>query len=146
MASTRDVHESRKGLLDGRERDRTRTSVDEAYQSSSDDDTELDELHGPDNKRQSPYKYVRTRRHRQVEAGSDIKPYEGSSSQASRQQSCLRFIRRCGTPRTTYLLIIGILLGGLILLIGGGSLWIYKNAPEDGVSQSSSEKFLSSRS
>ena len=43
----------------------------------------------------------------------------------------------------TCLLITAILLGGLIFILGVGSLWVYKSAPEDGVCQSSCSNPLS---
>jgi len=43
----------------------------------------------------------------------------------------------------TCLVITAILLGGLILLLGVGSLWVYKSAPEDGVCQPNCSSLLS---
>lgn len=114
MAHNQDFKESHRALLTKRARKHER-SPGEGWQSSSEDELELDELD-------------------QVKAGSH---------QAARKRSWLGLVRSCAKPGVTCVVITVILLGGLVLLLGVGSLWVYKSAPEDGVCQPSCSKPLS---
>lgn len=109
MAPNQAFKESREALLKGKASKHQRTPLEDGYQSSSEDELELEELD-----------------HVKVD-----------SYQAARVSPWLGFVRRCGRPGLTCMLITGILLGGLILLLGVGSLWVYKGAPKDGVCQPS---------
>ncbi len=133
MASNLALRDSRKGLLEAREKAPLRTSFEAVYRSSTDDDQELDELDHLHNDGTSFGKYGVMRRHRRVESGAPFGTYQTDKYSAPHRPSWLGMVGRCLRPRTTCMIISAILLGGLILLLGGGGLWVYKTAPEDGV-------------
>lgn len=115
MASSRSFRESREALLKSGAKWHRRSPTAEDWQSSSEEELELDELNNS----------------------------KAESHQATRNPSWLGVLRRCGKPGLNCIVITAILLGGLILLLGVGSLWVYKSAPRDGVCQPSYNNPLS---
>ena len=97
-------------------------SSEEDYASSSGGE-DLDLLHEDEQLNKLQNQQRRQRR----------KAYEKESALQGKKQSWLVGIRRCLRPRKTCLIITAILVGGVILLIGGSGVWVYKTAPIDGV-------------
>ena len=139
MASAHALEESHEALLKGREK-HSRTSPDDDF--SSDDELELDELDDLDADKKPLHRRRMVRTNRRIESGARSEAYKADSYSASPQRSWLELIRRRLRPRMTCLLIAAILSGGLVLLLAGGSLWVYKSAPKDGVCRSSSNNFV----
>ena len=129
----RELRDSHHGLLQSGNIHASRTSLEEAYRSSSDSDDRLDdlELEALDKSRQA-YR-------RNFSLFSKNPPWSSGytyhDSQAKGDEILLprKGVRRWQTSRKTCLLITLILALGLVAIVGSGALWVYKSAPPDGV-------------
>ena len=122
---------SREGLLHPRKTSQLRSSLDEAYKSSSEDDFDLDLDFIQDHN--DPYKVPERQNLRNPRLKS-ANAYENGGKSSWRGILWLRAIRKCLRPTRTCLVVSAILVGGLVALVVGSGAWVYKSAPIDGVS------------
>lgn len=125
--------DSREGLLRTDHVQASRSSLDEAYRSSSDSDKRLDslDLDAEDKSRQAS--------RRNFSWFSSQPPwssgYTYKDSQANTEKKALpkKGLERWLLPRKPCFLIALILALGLVTIVGSGALWVYNATPADGV-------------
>ena len=133
MNSQEDLDYTRQGLLKENSIP-LRPSVDRAFRSSSELGDDYDELQfDQDNNSRfhNGRRWPWVAKFRRIISG-DGPGYEGERRHVQRPSRRSR-IRGCCWRWRLCLIITGILLTGLIVLLSGSALWIYKTAPEDGV-------------
>ncbi len=110
-----------------------RPSLERAYRSDSASEDEFSDLDvAPDGnpQYQNNRKWPWTARFRRIISGGE--PNGEHAGKARRSPSPSRARGWCWRRRYC-LIIAGILLAGLVTILSGGALWVYKSAPEDGV-------------
>ena len=133
MAPLKDSMGSREGLLRQKTGTPLRPSLEEAYRSSSEDESldELDLLNDQSPRQfntRKPYNDANTRAH------SNTFVYEkGTKSPGPRGSNFRRMGRFC-RPRRRCLIIILIVVAVLVAILAGSGFWVYKKSPADGVS------------
>lgn len=123
-------------LLKGVGKGNRRNSAEEAFQPSSDEEYDSDALDYLPATSNSVHNGIASQRYRLVGPRTKSTAHGAHSSRSSRKQSWLRLSQRWARPRTACFLVAVILLAGLFLVLGAGSLWVYKTAPKDGVRRS----------
>ena len=137
MARHNEPISSREALLRSKDAIPLRTSLEEAYKSSSEDDRLSDyDIH--EWKDDTTNQHDRTRRYKKEYQNSDSPVYAYEKSTKGLVGSRLMRFGRCCSPTRKSLFITFILLGILLAVLTGSGFWVYKHAPEDGVSLSRS--------
>ena len=133
MDRQEDLDYSRQGLLKENSIP-LRPSVDQAFRSSSelgDDYNELQFDQDHETKFRNGKRWPWVAKFRRIISGGGP-AYEGERRHVERPSRRSK-IRACCWRRRICLIVTGILLTGVIILLSGSALWIYKTAPEDGV-------------
>lgn len=137
MSRRRNLSDSRHNLLQPENTSESRTSLEEAYRSSSDidarsDSLDLDEL---EKSRQSfRHKFSWFSKHPPWSSGYT---YDDSLAKANKNPLPKKGLKGWKVSRKTCILITLILALGLVTIVGSGALWVYKSAPRDGVGRAS---------
>lgn len=131
MKHEQELEASQEGLLHSESPIPLRPSLEQAYRSSSEFGEDLDELD-----LHEELKPKKNKRARWPWSQNRAPIYLNINNPVTRPQrsSRMRRIKNCLWQCRTCLLITVILLGGLVGLIAGGGFWVYKTAPQDGVS------------
>lgn len=133
MVRQRRLSDSHHGLLQSGSIYASRTSLEEAYRSSSDSDDRLDslELDALDKSRQpSRRNFSLFSKNPPWSSGYT---YHDSQAKADKIPPPRKGLKKWQTSRKTCLLITLILALGLVTIVGSGALWVYKSTPPDGV-------------
>ena len=132
MARYNELVGSKEALLRSKDDVPLRSSLEEAYKSSSEDEGFSDyDAHKWNDDSISPNN--RTKRFEKEYSGLDTPVYAFEKTAKGQAGSRLRRFATCCRPTKRSLLITFITLGTLILLLTGSGFWVYKHAPEDGV-------------
>ena len=124
---------SREALLRSKDEIPLRTSLEEAYKSSSEDDG-FSDYDSHEWKDRSINLHDKTKRYKKEYSALDSSVYAyEKTTRAGRVGTRLKRIGRYCRPTKRCLFITFVILGLLILLLAGSGFLVYKHAPKDGV-------------
>ncbi|KAI9697375.1 MAG: hypothetical protein M1836_004653 [Candelina mexicana] len=133
-------NESREGLLQGKTQatssgSRTRKAREQFYNSSSEDEGELDDLDFLHEDSLPSNGHQRWRRERGEASRLGSNTHGAEKRPRRKAQFLFTCLNRCLHPSRTCLMVASILFAGLIGLIFGGGAWVYNFTPTDGLSE-----------